>query len=323
MTSWADLAAIKRTVGLAPLLHRYQVELRRSGRDQYRGCCPIHRGEGREAFHANLTRNIFHCFSCGADGIVLDSVAAMEGCTLREPAPAAAGGNGHLGRSAADALRRKVTGYEKRTMPSPLGFQLRGVDGAHPCLTPRGIDHRTAEEFEVGFCVGPGLFCGRLALPIHNKRGELVASCGRTLDGTEPRCRFPPGFTKSEILFNLLRAAAAREPTVLVVEGFFDCLKMHQAGIRSVLALMGAALYESQQPALEQFRRVILMLDGDAAGRRAGANIAARLQPRCSVWVIQLAAYTQPDQLPAETTRHVLEVHTTTPQYCAALGQAR
>jgi DNA primase len=124
-------------------------------------------------------------------------------------------------------------------------------------------------------------------------------------------------------LFNLLRAAAASEPTVLVVEGFFDCLKVHQAGIRSVVALMGAALYESQQPALEQFRRVILMLDGDAAGRRAGANIAARLQPRCSVWVIQLAAYTQPDQLPAETTRHVLEVHTTTPQYCAALGQAR
>ena len=45
----------------------YQVELRRSGKDQYRGCCPIHRGDGHDAFHVNLARNIFHCFACGAD----------------------------------------------------------------------------------------------------------------------------------------------------------------------------------------------------------------------------------------------------------------
>jgi len=48
------------------------------------GRCPIHRGEGRDAFHVNLARNIFHCFACGAGGTVLEFVAAMEGCTLRE-----------------------------------------------------------------------------------------------------------------------------------------------------------------------------------------------------------------------------------------------
>ena len=86
MSHWADFAAIKRSIPLAPVLQRYQVKLRRSGRDQYRGRCPIHRGEGREAFHANLSRNLFHCFSCGAGGSVLDLVAAIEGCTLREAA---------------------------------------------------------------------------------------------------------------------------------------------------------------------------------------------------------------------------------------------
>src|SRR5919199_5225304 len=86
MQTQVDFAAIKRSVELALLLRRYQVKLRRSGIDQYRGCCPIHGGEGEDAFHANLTRNIFHCFSCGAAGSVLDFVAAMERCTLREAA---------------------------------------------------------------------------------------------------------------------------------------------------------------------------------------------------------------------------------------------
>ena len=84
--NWVDFDAIKQSVGLALVLRQYQVPLRRSGRDQYRGLCPIHRGEGREAFHANLSRNLFHCFSCGAGGTVLDFVAAMERCTLREAA---------------------------------------------------------------------------------------------------------------------------------------------------------------------------------------------------------------------------------------------
>src|SRR5919108_5739696 len=86
MQTWVDFAALKQSVSLAPLLRRYQVKLRRSGRDQYRGRCPIHRGEGPEAFHANLSQNIFHCFSCGAGGSVLDFVAAIEGCSLREAA---------------------------------------------------------------------------------------------------------------------------------------------------------------------------------------------------------------------------------------------
>src|SRR6266496_284510 len=86
MSNWLDFAAIKQSVPLAVVLRQYEVPLRRSGRHQYRGICPIHRGEGREAFHANLRRNLFHCFSCGAGGTVLDFMVAMEGCTLLEAA---------------------------------------------------------------------------------------------------------------------------------------------------------------------------------------------------------------------------------------------
>ena len=65
MINSLDFKSIKRGVKLESVLRHYHVELRRSGKDQCRGCCPIHRGDGREAFHVNLARNIFHCFACG------------------------------------------------------------------------------------------------------------------------------------------------------------------------------------------------------------------------------------------------------------------
>jgi DNA primase len=306
MQTWVDFAAIKQSVGLAAVLRRYHILLRRSGRDQYRGTCPIHRGEGRDAFHVNLSRNLFHCFSCGAGGSVLDFVAAMEGCTLREAARKLAG-DGTAG-PAPPANQPKATVTRKSSSVSPLGFTLRGIDSAHPYLAARGIESATAQEFGIGFYRGPGILCGRLVIPIHNADGELVAYCGRALDGAEPRYRFPSGFAKSEVVFNLHRVAG--QDSVVVVEGFFDCFRLHQAGVAAV-ALMGTRLSDAQQHVLlRSFRGVILMLDGDEAGRRATASIAARLRPYTSLRVIPLPASLQPDQLSAAEIGQILRLHT-------------
>lgn len=306
MANWVDFKAIKRGVNLESVLRHYAVELRRSGPDQYRGRCPIHRGEGRDAFHVNLARNIFHCFACGASGTVLDFVAAMEGCTLREAAEKLQPGVRPInGPEASLPWKERVT--EKKRVPLPLGFVLRGVDCAHAYLTARGIEPQTAGHFGVGFYAGPGLLRGRLVIPIHNAQGELVAYCGRSLDGATPRYQFPPGFRKSEMLFNFHRAATSGEPAVVLVEGFFDCLKVYQAGLRSVVALMGAVLYRSPERALrEHFRQVVLMLDGDAAGRKGSRIIADRLRRHCSVRMVELPANVQPDQLSADTIRDIL-----------------
>ena len=306
MANWLDFKAIKRGVSLQSVLRHYEVELRRSGPDQYRGGCPIHRGEGRDTFHANLARNIFHCFACGAGGTVLDLVAAMEGCTLREAAEKLQLGTAPVNESVASRIgKERVT--EKRRPLLPLGFVLRGVDSTHPYLATRGMQPETAAHFGVGFYTGPGLLSGRLVIPIHNAQGELVAYCGRSLEGAAPRYQFPPGFRKSEVLFNFHRAVAGGEPGVVVVEGFFDCLKVHQSGIRSVVALMGAVLYRSPERALtDRFREAVLMLDGDATGRKASQTIANQLRRHCAIRVVELPASVQPDQLSAETIREIL-----------------
>jgi DNA primase len=301
-----DFKSIKRGVKLEFVLRHYHVKLRRSGKDQYRGCCPIHRGDGRDAFHVNLARNIFHCFACGAGGTVLDFVAAMERCSLFEAAQKLQAMTCSSVPTISTPNEKKLV-TERRRVSSPLNFELTGIDCRHPYLAERGITEQTAREFGVGFYSGPGLMHRRLVIPIHNAEGQLLAYCGRSVDQTQPRYRVPSGFAKSEILFNLHRAVAGSENSVVVVEGFFDCMKVHQAGIRSVVALMGSVLYEPQrQVLLERFNRVILLLDGDPTGRKASTVIAQRLRPDCDVRIISLPDGVQPDQLSAEGIGNIL-----------------
>ena len=100
-----------------------------------------------------------------------------------------------------------------------------------------------------------------MVFPIHNERGELVAYASRTLDGREPRYLFPPGFRKSQVVFNLHRAlesAARLGGVAIVVEGFFDCLKVYQAGYGNVVALMGASVSDRQSELLATYFRELV-----------------------------------------------------------------
>jgi DNA primase catalytic core, N-terminal domain len=113
----------------------------------------------------------------------------------------------------------------------PLPFSLRL--SWHSYLDHRGIHPATASQFGVGYYAGPGFLRGRIAFPIHDTEGRLVAYAGRSIDGSEPRYLFPRGFRKSQVVFNLHRACkevAAWPAGCVIVEGFFDCLRVHQAG---------------------------------------------------------------------------------------------
>ena len=86
--------------------------------------------------------------------------------------------------------------------------------------------------------------------------------------------------------------------SVVLVEGFFDCMKVTQAGFPCV-ALMGSTMSKAQENLLAQhFGHVIVMLDGDEAGKVAAQGIADRLrQIIYQVDVVSLADGVEPDQL--------------------------
>jgi DNA primase len=232
MTNWLDFKSIKRGVKLDSVLRHYHVKLLRSGKDQYRGCCPIHRGDGCDAFHVNLARNIFHCFACGAGGTVLDFVAAMERCSLFDAARKLQTLTCSSAPLTSTRCEKELV-TERRRVSLPLNFRLTGIDCSHPYLAKRGITEKTAHEFGVGFYSGQGLMYGRLVIPIHNADGQLIAYCGRSVDQTPPRYRSPPAFAKSEVLFNMHRAIAEGDSSIVVVGGL---LRLHESppGRRSV-----------------------------------------------------------------------------------------
>jgi len=319
-SEWVDFRAVKAAVSLAEVLRAYQVDWLRGRRPgQLYGRCPIHGGGRVDAFHVSLSKNAFQCFACQARGNVLDLVAAMEQCSVREaarrlahrfsiPGPPPAVVAAPAGSAGGE--RGNWLGKKEGCNP-PLSFTLRGADGSHPYLKARGISPDTAAQFGVGFYSGRGLMSGRVVIPIHDPGGKLVAYAGRSLDGSAPKYRLPAGFRKSQVLFNFHRAAAWDQETVVVVEGYLDCLKVHQAGFPSVVALMGTVLPEVPEALLlGQFQRVILMLDGDDSGRRATEKIAAQLAGRCSIRLVAVPAGSQPDQLERDEIRALLNAST-------------
>ncbi len=148
---------------------------------------------------------------------------------------------------------------------------------------------------------------GRCVIPIANQGGEVVAYAGRSIDNAAPRYKFPAGFRKSRELFNLHRVKD--DLRVVVVEGFFDCMNVSQAGYPCV-ALMESAMSGIQENLIaEHFAEVILMLDGDEAGRRATDEICDRLQTVVfRVATVELGDGVQPDQLTVEEIHVILGV---------------
>jgi DNA primase len=316
-STWVDFKTVKEAVPILAVLQRYQVKGLKKNGNEFRGRCPIHQGDGSESFHVNVEKNCFHCFSCKARGNVLDFVAAMEKCTVRDAALrlqewfGLTVGNGSA--AAVSKLAREERAGEGRastdkgangTAKEPnkiLGFQLQGIDHAHTYLTGRGITAETAQTFGVGFFPGKGSMSGRVVIPIHNQADELVAYAGRSLDGSEPRYKLPAGFRKSAELFNLHRAIEAAERGLIVVEGFFDCMKVSQAGYPFVVALMGCSMSEEQERLLVAHAdMVLLMLDGDDAGRQGTDEILLRLGRRVWVKSVCVPDGKQPDQMTTE-----------------------
>lgn len=136
---------------------------------------------------------------------------------------------------------------DENTPNPPLRFRLEKLDRSHPYLTDRGISQETVIDFGLGYFTGEkGLMVGRIVIPIHNVNGELIAYCGRWPGDPPkdtPKYKLPAGFKKSLELFNVDRAV--KEPTdnpLVIVEGFFDAINLHQHGCRKVVALMGSTM---------------------------------------------------------------------------------
>ena len=330
MKKWVSFAEVKTKVSMRDILIHYGLleGLKQKG-DELVGRCPFHQ-ETKGSFRANLVKNVFHCFGCKAKGNILDFVSLKENVSIREAAlltqawfgigsesSQTAPGEEKRTKRIESPLEEKneekgAISEEKSSVNPPLNFALKNLDPEHPYLFERGLTKETIQTFGLGYC-SRGLLKGWIAIPIHNEKGELVAYAGRWPgeDPPEDRYKLPPWFQKSLVVFNLTQAKKlAKEKGLILVEGFFGCFKVWQAGFKNVAALMGSSMSPEQEAliveSLGQNGRLILMFDADEAGQSCTDQVVSRLANRTFVKAIRLEPGSQPDKLSQEEIKMLL-----------------
>ena len=203
-----------------------------------------------------------------------------------------------------EAVRRAVDFYRHRLKSGPDAGPARAY------LRSRGIDAATVEGYQIGYAPeepvwdvlvkelrsagfkdrviesaglarrGRGgriydVFRSRIVFPIHDLRGDPIGFGGRAIGTATPKYLNSPDsrlYQKSQLLYSLHRAkgSIARSGQAVVVEGYFDVIACHQAGVDTAVATCGTALGEGHFDLLRRFAdRVVLAFDSDVAGSGA------------------------------------------------------
>jgi DNA primase len=211
---------------------------------------------------------------------------------------------------------RKQRGLSGGTIESfELGYAPEAWDGLLRHLQQvEGIDPSLMEA--AGLVVprkgGNGFydrFRHRLMVPIHDRQGRIIGFGGRSLDGSEPKYLNSPEtevFDKGKHLYGFDKAAdpIRRADCALVVEGYFDVIALHAAGVRHAVAALGTAMSAQQITQLcrcSESRRIILNFDADGAGVRAAQRTIGEveqqaLQGQLELRVLHLPAGKDPDE---------------------------
>ena len=344
MSGLLDFSKVRQAIKFADVLAHYDLTPEKSG-NQIKIHCPFH-DDSTPSLSINLEKGIFKCFGCGAEGNVLDFIAQMENFTENPTFSAARHGleimgldqasftkdgngaetpknarraskRGKTANGTAPAAKTPQTASQpvsEDVTPPPtqnevIDLELK-LDPTHSFLATRGISPEVATTFGMGFCTR-GLMRNRIAIPIHNAAGELVAFTGRWALESDPpenenKYKLPKGFHKGLELYNLHRALAFEKRYVVVVEGIWSVLRLHQAGIPAV-ALFGTSCSAVQAELLGQhYRHAVVILDGDEAGQKAAPVVVHALSQHVYVRTITLADGVKPDTMD-ETLLHRLQ----------------
>lgn len=186
---------------------------------------------------------------------------------------------------------------------------LRNSQKAYQYLKGRGITDRTIRKFGLGFApegwnnlitylrekgyseldmLSAGLilksekrqnsfydrFRNRVIFPVFDNRGRVIGFGGRVLDDSKPKYLNSPEtniFKKGMNLYAINFAIKnLKERQLIIVEGYMDCISLHQHGITNVVASLGTALTQMQAKLLKRYAdKIIISYDADAAGQTA------------------------------------------------------
>ncbi len=146
-------------------------------------------------------------------------------------------------------------------------------------------------------------FRDRLMIPIHDIQSRVIGFGGRTLTDDTPKYLNSPEtelFDKGKMLFGLdkARAQIAKADRAVVVEGYFDVIALHAAGITNAVAALGTALSLHQVKQLLRYtesKRIILNFDADGAGNKAAERAIGEVEDLAYQGQVELRVLNLPE----------------------------
>jgi DNA primase len=159
-------------------------------------------------------------------------------------------------------------------------------------------------------------FRDRIMFPIRDSRGRVIAFGGRVIDRGEPKYLNSPEtslFHKGRELYGLYESRSGGTlERLLVVEGYMDVVRLHQAGITYAVATLGTATTtEHLKRIFRLVRAVVFAFDGDRAGRAAAWRALQHALPEAregrEIRFLFLPDGHDPDTLVGEEGREAFE----------------
>ncbi|QKJ27649.1 DNA primase [Aliarcobacter cibarius] len=287
------------------------LDLKKAGAN-FKACCPFH-GEETPSFVVSPTKQIYHCFGCGAGGDSIKFLMEYEKLSYPETIEKLASMyNFTLDYDSSNEKKR-----DTRVLDSVKKFFQNSFvsnNSMKEYIKNRGISDFSAEKFEIGYAgsssdtinfiksnhynindaIEFGLidngenglysrFIDRIIFPIYSITGKLVGFGGRTT--TNHNAKYinspqTPIFNKSKLLYgyHLAKEQIYKTKQIIVCEGYLDVIMLHQARFNTAVATLGTALTKEHLPLLRRGEpKVILAYDGDKAGLNAAFKASVML----------------------------------------------
>lgn len=325
---------IKQIVDVEMVLNTVGITLDKIRGGRGRTACPFHGGTDKTSFSIDLDTGHWHCFSSqchqGYSDIVglvqlatqcsfVDAVmflAGLAGINLT-------GDNSKVAYVA--ALKKDLVDYVRRVQKNSLEIDLctsynieelvyGWVQNRTDFFYQKGYSKEILDYFEVGFCYDRyGI--PRASFPIRDLKGRIVAWDGRRTDGVDDKMRYcidPKGFPKGKVLYNYYRAKnyiPQLGGNLFLVEGYKACWSMVAAGYMNTAACMGAGIQGDQAFLLAQnfdLKRIILILDGDDAGRNGSRRTLSEFGYFCDIKVIDMPDEQDPSTLTQQQLHQII-----------------
>jgi DNA primase len=288
-----------------------KVNLIRKGQE-FLGICPFH-SEKTPSFTVNDRKRFFHCFGCGAHGDIINFESEVSGLSYKDASFKIAQKFGIDLPTFSKEEEIQYKKSEKIALISKLAseFYASNINSSVlKILEKRGISADVIKEYNIGYSGERGdllkffsnksfaanelldsglvkkisgnmveFFSGRIMIPIVSNFGKVIGFGARSLGDELPKYINSSEtliFKKSESLFgeDVATAASYKSGYFILVEGYFDVIKLASSGFKEAVASLGTSVTKSHLFKLWQTApEIIVCLDGDAAGIRAANRV--------------------------------------------------